>query len=62
MVTFAPTGRVSDVAIDDANFSGTPAGRCVQTAFFNAAVAPFNGAPVRFGKSFTLGGGPDRWR
>ena len=54
-VTFAPTGRVSEVVVDDASFSGTPAGRCVETAFFNAAVAPFSGAPVKVGKSFTLG-------
>jgi hypothetical protein len=55
MVTFAPTGRVSDVVVDDANFSGTPAGRCVQTAFFSAIVAPFSGSPVRVGKSFSVG-------
>ncbi|MBN9165412.1 MAG: hypothetical protein J0I07_30900, partial [Myxococcales bacterium] len=55
IVTFSPTGRVSDVVVDDANFSGTPAGRCVQTAFFNAVVPPFAGASVRIGKSFTLG-------
>ncbi|MDF2698360.1 MAG: hypothetical protein K0S65_6744 [Labilithrix sp.] len=55
MVTFAPTGRVSEVVVDDANFSGTPAGRCVQTSFFNASVAPFTGGPVRVGKSFSLG-------
>ncbi len=54
-LTFSPTGRVSDVVVDDANFSGTPAGRCIQTAFFNAVVPPFAGAPVRIGKSFTLG-------
>jgi len=54
MVTFAPTGRVSEVVVDDANFSGTPAGRCVQTAFFHAFVAPFTGAPGRVGKSFSL--------
>ncbi|MBX3222179.1 MAG: FecR domain-containing protein [Labilithrix sp.] len=54
-VTFGPTGRVSEVVIDDANFSGTPAGRCVQTAFFNASVPSFTGGPVRVGKSFTLG-------
>ena len=54
-VTFSPTGRVSEVVVDDANFSGTPAGRCVQTAFFNAAVSPFAGAPIKVGKSFTLG-------
>ncbi len=55
MVTFAPTGRVSEVVVDDPSFSGTPAGRCVQAAFFNAAVAPFSGMPVKVGKSFTLG-------
>ena len=54
VVTFAPTGRVSAVVVDDANFSGTPAGRCVQAAFFNASVAPFTGAPGRVGKSFSL--------
>lgn len=54
-VTFSPTGRVSNVVVDDANFAGTPAGRCVQTAFFNARVAPFVGGPASVGKSFTLG-------
>ena len=54
MVTFAPTGRVSEVVVDDANFSGTPAGRCVQTAFFSASMAPFTGPPARVGKSFSL--------
>jgi hypothetical protein len=55
MVTFAPTGRVSEVVVDDANFNGTPAGRCVQTAFFDARVPPFAGSPVKVGKSFSLG-------
>ncbi len=54
MVTFSPTGRVSEVVVDDANFSGTPAGRCVQTAFFNAIVPSFSGGPVKVGKSFTI--------
>ena len=55
MVAFSPTGRVSDVVVDDANFSGTPAGRCVQTAFFSAIIPPFTGAAVRVGKSFSIG-------
>jgi hypothetical protein len=54
-VTFSPTGRVQDVAVDDPSFSGTPAGRCIQTAFFNAIVPPFAAPPVRVGKSFSLG-------
>jgi hypothetical protein len=54
MVTFGPSGRVQDVVVDDASFAGTPAGRCVMTAFFNARVPSFVGAPVRVGKSFTI--------
>ena len=55
VVTFAPGGRVSEVIVDDASFSGTPAGRCVTAAFFGASVSSFSGAPVRVGKSFTIG-------
>jgi hypothetical protein len=54
-VTFSPSGGVQQAIVDDGTFSGTPAGRCVQTAFFNARVPAFAGAPVRVGKSFTLG-------
>jgi hypothetical protein len=53
-VTFSPTGRVSDVVVDDPAFSGTPGGRCVQTSFFNAVAPAFAGAPVRVGKSFNV--------
>jgi hypothetical protein len=55
MVTFAPSGRVSEVVVDDPSFSGTPAGRCVTASFFGASVPAFQGAPVRVGKSFTIG-------
>jgi hypothetical protein len=54
-VTFAPSGRVSSVVVDDPSFSGTPAGRCVTAAFFSASVAPFEGAQVRVGKTFDIG-------
>ncbi len=54
-ITFSPGGGVSQVNVDDANFSGTPAGRCVQAAFFNARVSAFTGAPVNVGKPFTVG-------
>ena len=57
-VTFGPSGRVSEAVVDDAVFSGTPAGRCVISAFFNASVPSFNGSPVRVGKSFTIGSPP----
>jgi len=54
-VTFSPSGRVSEVVVDDAIFSGTPAGRCVISAFANAFVPPFSSGPVKVGKSFTIG-------
>ena len=54
-VAFAPNGRVSSVTINDANFSGTPAGRCVQAAFLGARVPPFSGTNASIGKSFTIG-------
>jgi hypothetical protein len=55
MVTFGPAGNVTDVVVDDANFAGTPAGRCVRAAFFSARVPAFDGQPQRVGKSFTIG-------
>lgn len=54
VVTFNPTGRIGEVVVDDANFAGTPAARCIQTAFFSVTVPPFSGAPVRVGKSFVV--------
>jgi hypothetical protein len=54
-VTFAPTGRVQGVVVDDANFAGTTAGRCVQAAFFTARIPPFNSQTASVGKSFTIG-------
>lgn len=57
VVTFGQAGRVTDVLVDDTTFPGTPAGRCITAAFFGASVPAFSGAPVRVGKSFTLGGG-----
>ena len=54
-VTFSPSGRVTEAVVDDPSFSGTPAGRCVSAAFFGASVPSFTGAPVRVGKSFTVG-------
>ena len=57
-ITFNPsTGRPQSVVIDDATFSGTPAGRCLVAAYFTAAVPQYSGVAQRVGKSFTLGAG-----
>jgi hypothetical protein len=54
-VTFNAQGRVSNVIVDDANFAGSPAGRCVQAAFFSARAPAFNAQSASIGKSFTIG-------
>lgn len=54
IVTFDPSGRVSNVALPSADLGGTPAGRCVQAAFFSVRVPPFSGGPVQVAKSFVL--------
>jgi hypothetical protein len=54
-ITFSPVGRPGSVEITDANFAGTPAGRCVQAALFNARIPPFSGAPVTVRRTFTVG-------
>lgn len=54
-LTFAPlTGHIVSVALDGGPFAGTPTGSCIMQAFRRAKVAPFGGAAVRVGKSFTL--------
>ena len=53
-VTFAPAGNVSAVVVDDANFAGSDAGRCVQRVLARARVPAFTGSPVTVGKSFTI--------
>lgn len=60
VVTFGQAGRPISVVVDDPSFAGTPAGRCITAAFFGASVPAFSGAPVRVGKSFTVGGGMNR--
>ena len=54
-VTFAPAGHVQAVVVTDANFAGTPAGRCVQALLQRARVPAFVGGPTSVGKSFTVG-------
>jgi hypothetical protein len=53
-VTFAPNGSVSNAEIDGTPFAGTPVGGCIAGKYRGVHVAPFSGAPVTVGKSFTL--------
>jgi hypothetical protein len=53
VVVFAPEGNVQHASVDPP-FAGTARGACVAAKFAAARVPPFQGAPVRVGKSFVV--------
>jgi hypothetical protein len=53
-LTFANTGRVTNVEIVEGPFSGTAAGKCALRQFRGARVPPFSGAAVTVAKSFKI--------
>jgi hypothetical protein len=53
-VTFASSGKVSNVEIDGGMYAGTPPGGCIATLYRTAQVPPFVGGPVTVGQSFEL--------
>jgi len=53
-VIFVDDGTVSSAVVDQGPFPGTPRGGCVAGKFHAATVPPFDGSPVRVGKSFAL--------
>lgn len=52
-VTFAPTGNVQNVTVDPP-YTGTDRGNCVAAKYATVQVPPFDGSPVRVGKTFVL--------
>jgi len=53
-VTFVNDGSVQSAVVDQGPYAGTARGACVAAKFRAATVPPFEGAPVRVGKSFVL--------
>jgi hypothetical protein len=53
-LTFANTGRVTNVEIVEGPFAGTAAGKCALRQFRAARVPSFSGAPVTVSKSFKI--------
>jgi len=53
-VTFAPSGAVTQAAVEGGGFSGTPLGSCIANRFRGARVPPFAGSPVTVRQSFTV--------
>jgi hypothetical protein len=53
-VTFAPTGAVTSVHVDQAPFAGSSIERCIDSAFRKVRVPPFAGDPVKVGESFAI--------
>ncbi len=55
IVTFAPTGEVTEVKVDREPYKDTAVGRCIAGQFKRAQNVPrFAGAPVSVGKTFHL--------
>jgi hypothetical protein len=54
LVTFAPAGTVSAVAVDQPPFAGTEVGRCVAGRFSEAQVPAFGGTAVTVRKPFLV--------
>jgi hypothetical protein len=53
VVVFEPSGAVSAVNILSPEFAKAPLGGCLTTAFKQASVPPFVGAPTAVSKTFT---------
>lgn len=53
-VTFAPSGRVSDVSVTTPRYANTKTGRCIVTRLSEARVPDFSGAPVTVKKSLVV--------
>ena len=54
MVTFLPNGGVGSAILDSGPFQATSVGGCIAGRFRALRVAPFVGAPVSIGRSFSI--------
>jgi hypothetical protein len=53
-VTFAPSGKVSDVTITTPGYAGTKTGACIESLLRQARVPEFSGNPVTVKKSLVI--------
>ncbi len=53
-VTFAPSGRVSDVSINTARYAGTKTGKCITEHLREAQVPEFGGSPTTLKKTVAV--------
>jgi GYF domain 2 len=54
LVTFDPSGKVSNAAIGEAPFAGTPTAACIASALKRVEIPPFSGLPGSVTKTFSL--------
>jgi hypothetical protein len=54
VVTFAPTGRVSNVSLTTTGYAGTRTGNCIVERLREVRVPEFAGAPVTVKRSVTI--------
>jgi hypothetical protein len=53
-VTFAPSGRVSDVAINTVRYAGTKTGKCITARLSEAQAPEFSGFPASLKKTIAV--------
>lgn len=54
LITFQADGTVASVKVDGGRLVGTPVGTCVEQHFRQIRIRPYDGGPVKVGKSFRL--------
>jgi hypothetical protein len=54
LITFATGGTVTSAIVDTAPFKGTPAAACIEQKLKTMRIAPYDGSPVKVGKTFSI--------
>ena len=49
LVRFQPDGHVASVRVTNRPYASTPTGACIESAFRQIAIAPFEGGPIALG-------------
>jgi hypothetical protein len=54
LVTFDTKGKAKEVVVDKGDFGSAKVGKCIAAKFKKVTVPPFDGPPVRVGKTFKV--------
>jgi hypothetical protein len=54
LITFDTKGKAKEVVVDKGEFGSSKVGKCITAKFKKVTVPPFDGPPVRVGKTFRV--------